>query len=479
MNPEEQLALLVKQRDELIKALNELSEKMNDVHASDDWPAEKQAQYMRDGVRHRQLTDNLARVKSEIAEIEPKTRAGQARVSASPLNRFMNRGPGSLSQEEREIFLRDPEEGEMEGYSGGQTPVFFRVCPDDQQAIAVLDYLNRGAVMAGDVAERSDISAGDGSLGASTPEYWLSEIIHRMVFYGDLTPFCSWFMTANGNKLNLTNIDDTAEKGMAVDQDDPAAKPGAAIFAASAFKSTAVKFEAYRRTSMPIWIRRPAQRDAVFDVMYQADMLAERRLQRGFNEWHVTGTGADQPQGIIAAAGIEYVTAASGAFTYDDLVNLIYSVNRAYRNGSEGGPAGFSGVQAGMVGFQMADEMERDLVKLKDGDGRPIWTPGINAGNFGMTESPPNRIMGFPYGVNGEIEAPGANKIPILFGHFGYFGIRFVGVIEILSFFDSYTALQDASVCLGFAERDSRAIGARGAGEAGTTEAIVKAKIKA
>ena len=122
----------------------------------------------------------------------------------------------------------------------------------------------------------------------------------------------------------------------------------------------------------------------------------------------------------------------------------------------------------GRKGFLITDSAERALMGLKDGEDRPLWIPSIRDGES-------DRILKWPYEVTTALDGDhtsAANTPYMWFGDFNYFGIRTVGSVELFRFFDSRTAQNNAIEVLGFSRRDARAMGARGGGGAGTTEAI-------
>ena len=108
------------------------------------------------------------------------------------------------------------------------------------------------------------------------------------------------------------------------------------------------------------------------------------RLGRVMSGKFTIGTGQGiQPTGIVTKAtaatlssGVAY-TASATAITFDEVLDLIYSVDRAYR-------------QSPGAGFLLHDLVMSYLRKLKDGMGRYLVSMGsVNTGE-------PDRIWGFP-----------------------------------------------------------------------------------
>ena len=90
--------------------------------------------------------------------------------------------------------------------------------------------------------------------------------------------------------------------------------------------------------------------------------------------------------------------------TYDDLVELEHSLDPAYREG-------------GRCSFMFADTTLKAIKKLKDGQGRPLWLPGIDV-------KEPASILGYRYVINQSVPAMAATAKSVLFGDFSKYIIR-------------------------------------------------------
>ncbi len=116
----------------------------------------------------------------------------------------------------------------------------------------------------------------------------------------------------------------------------------------------------------------------------------------------LTGTGANQPMGLLADTNIGTQPAAgAAAITFDDLMNVFYSLPAVYRN-------------AGTWAFNTATL--KSLSKLKDLEGRYVWQPADVRGNAqGAT------ILGRPYIEALEMADIGTGNVSVAFGDFsGY-----------------------------------------------------------
>lgn len=124
----------------------------------------------------------------------------------------------------------------------------------------------------------------------------------------------------------------------------------------------------------------------------------------------LTGTGADEPQGILrdATTGGPYNTdistqtsGASAAITFDALVNMPFNLAGQYRQRKNASVSfAFTSTTAGLIS------------QLKDGQGRYLWAEmyGNNAvGN-------PDTLRGWDYAETEQLPEVAANAYPILFG---------------------------------------------------------------
>lgn len=151
-----------------------------------------------------------------------------------------------------------------------------------------------------------------------------------------------------------------------------------------------------------------------------------RRVGRIVNEELTYGSMSGKVVGIVpnTAKGVDVTSATlTGAAGFDSLVDLKGSIDDAYIRGElfEGGRT----MEGGYRGYMFSQHTKTMLRKLKDSDGRPYFSPhpdGLIYGWAGM-------IDGDPVIINNDM-AGGVNTawvtgdIPILYGNFGYYGIR-------------------------------------------------------
>jgi HK97 family phage major capsid protein len=151
--------------------------------------------------------------------------------------------------------------------------------------------------------------------------------------------------------------------------------------------------------------------DAGVDMLKDV-LMPEFTSEAALNEDQkfLTGTGADEPQGILVnlTTGGPYNTdiatqnsGAAAAITFDALVNMPFNLAGQYRSRKSDGVAfAFTSTTAGL------------LSQLKDGQGRYLWAEmyGNNAvGN-------PDTLRGWTYAETEQLPEVAANTYPIIFG---------------------------------------------------------------
>lgn len=159
--------------------------------------------------------------------------------------------------------------------------------------------------------------------------------------------------------------------------------------------------------------------DAAFDLEAYISREFGRRLGAKEEEAFWIGDGKSKPTGIFNATdGAETgVTAASASVTFDDMLDLYYSLKSPYRKKGT---------------WAMNDATVKALRKVKDTTGQYIWQPSVVAGV-------PDMIMNRPYVTSSYIPALASGKTGIAFGDFSYYwigdrqGITFKRLDELFS----------------------------------------------
>ena len=407
--------------------LEDCSLVLNDLHKlpDDKWGSQEGNKYTIEQLRHGQLTRELETIRSEKNKMELLEPEAAKRGQKSAFARFLRKGKNGLESAEQEIFLGDV---------GGGTEL------NDLPTVA-----GSGDTFVIKAETASDATSGQ----EAVEETVVPRVIDRLKFYGGVSKAAQQFTTGTGNDYRLMQMDASSQKGEIL------GAQATAVAAQDIPDIGVISFGAKTCSSKAITLTREMIQDAVFDIQGYIERQAIRRMGRAWNEAFTTGNGQNNmPLGVVTDA-LHGITAASQtAVTWVELTNLIYSIDRGYRDMEEMGEGGFNSEMGGMLGYMISDGFEKLIRVLTDSDNRPLWVPSTR-------EGVPAMLNGYPYVVNGDMADVAAGAIPCLFGNFSYYGIRTVSSIELFRFLDSRTMQKNAVECLAFSRRDARTMGAR------------------
>jgi len=137
----------------------------------------------------------------------------------------------------------------------------------------------------------------------------------------------------------------------------------------------------------------------------------------------IAGTGAGQPQGMMTAGtGLSGTVATGGSLinpTYENLVDLVYSLSDEYRSG-------------GSAAWLMRDATAGVLRKLRDGAGGTVgavlWDPSLTAG---IQNGEPDRLLGFPTYADPNVASLASAAQVLGFGDWSAYYVRLVSGLVI------------------------------------------------
>lgn len=150
--------------------------------------------------------------------------------------------------------------------------------------------------------------------------------------------------------------------------------------------------------------------DAGFDISSVIAEQAGNALGYILNSEHTTGDGTGNPNGIVTAAGSGVTgVGTAGGFTGDELIDLIYSVDQAYRTRST-------------AGFMVSPTAAAAMRQLKDDQGRYFYD--IRVGE-------PDQVFGYRVHENVHMAAVGTGAKSVLFGDLANYKVRLAGGIQV------------------------------------------------
>ena len=254
--------------------------------------------------------------------------------------------------------------------------------------------------------------------GYTVPAAVASSLIDSLKLFGGMRSVAELLNTAQGNALSFPTTDGTSEVGeiLAENAQASSADPVFGTVGLNVFKYSS------KIIAVPIELLQ----DSSVDIEAFIRKRIIERIGRITNQHFTTGTGTGQPRGIVTAASSGKIgtTGQTLSVVYDDLVDLLESVDEAYQLG-------------GKCKFMFSQSLRKVLRKLKDTAGRPIWTPGYEAG---ITAGAPDLLLGKEVALNNDMPVPAANAKSIIYGDMSKYIIRDAMQVNLMRFDDSVYA---------------------------------------
>ncbi|WP_435656112.1 phage major capsid protein [Brucella pituitosa] len=370
----------------------------------------------------------VADARSALDEIRKNTddaRAAELEQRHDTIMADFDRVEGDIKREERMAAAEqraeesrarrrpNPGDGEARGEDDPEKPVEYRQAFQKWVAsagdLSALSPEERSSLRAG-VAPREDRAQTTGvpaAGGYTVPTELSNQIIISMKAWGPMydEDICTVMTTTSGNPIDLPTVDDTSvpvakhtEAGAVTDDGGSDATFGKKTLNAYAYDTEWVKFS---------W---ELAQDSIFNFETLLGDLLGQRLGRRANTELSVGTGTNDPNGIVTASSLGKTAAAQAAITYDEIIDLVHSVDPAYR-------------QSPKTRFMFNDTTLGALRKLKDGEGRYVWSAGD------VQKGVPGSILGYNYSINQAMASLAAGAKPMIFGDFGKYFVRKVGGI--------------------------------------------------
>ncbi len=253
---------------------------------------------------------------------------------------------------------------------------------------ADLDVLARGWCQPENAA-----GVGTGGAGGYTvPPAFRNQIIEQLRDFGAVRRVAEHIETTTGANLPWPTVDDTGNIGAIVGENTQITEQDVTFGTAS--------LDAYMYTSKIVRASLQLLQDTGFDFEKWLSGAFARRIGRIQNQHFTTGTGTGQPDGIVTSALVAKQGAAgqTTSVTYDDMVDVIDSIDTAY-------------LTADGLQWMFSQAVRKIARKIKDAQGRPMWEPSLQAGT-------PDTLLGYGYVLNNDMPAPAAGAKSMLFGDF-------------------------------------------------------------
>ena len=264
--------------------------------------------------------------------------------------------------------------------------------------------------------------------GFAVPQTFLANFELHQLWAGGIRQYSQMIVTAKGGDFPWPTADDSANTGSVIGENQDRGTSSDPVFGATVFGSTTF-------SSDPVLVPYELFEDAAgAGGSYLLEIMAEllgTRLGRITNQRFTTGPG-----GIVNAAVVGVTAAAATAITYAETIQLIHSVNKAYR--PSGKPT---------VGYMCSSDVAEILQTIVNGDGTPVWLYGNNGG--------PDRLNGYPIAINDDMASSlTAGSKPLLFGDLSKNKIRRVNGLRIVHMLETHRD-SDQEGFIGYLREDS------------------------
>jgi len=366
----------------------------------------------------RSLLDQASAEKDEARAAELETQHDKAMSDYDALNAKVERLSKLESIEARAIEAAEAEErAKRESNRPGAEAGEARQGGDMDYDAAFVEYLRSQGQEGSMTAEARAILRGGyeqlearaqtttaAAGGYTVPTEMANFIVKSMAAYGPMydSDVTMEMVTSGGGQITIPTVDDTSavvvkhSEGVTLTDDG----------------GSDVTFGQKTLDAFPFnteWLRvsKELVDDSAFNVNQFLGELLGERLGRRANTELTVGDGTGDPNGVVTASAAGKTAAATGAVTLDELIDLIHSVDPAYRTSPK-------------VRFMFNDATFGALRKLKDGEGQYLWQPNNQQGAAPL-------FMGHNYSVNQAMASMSTGTKPIIFGDLGKYIVRKVG----------------------------------------------------
>lgn len=386
---------LIELREKQATIVSEARERLDQISATTDEARAKELETQHDAAmaEHDRL-EKLIEREEKVVALEKRAEENRAKQRPNPGDTEGRGQDDGEKLEYREVFHKMLRAGgDMAELSGEERAILRsgHVSKDELRAQTV------GTTTAG---------------GFTVPTELANFIVKSMKDWGPMydEAITTVLNTASGNPIKIPTVDDTAVTAGAHTEGTALTDDGGkdATFGQKSLDAYVYDTE-FVRFSMEL------AQDSIFNVESLLGDLLGERLGRIANNHLTVGDGTGDPNGVVTASSLGITSAATAAITGDEIIDLLHSVNAAYRRSPK-------------ARFMFADTTLAAIRKLKDGNGNYLWQMGD------VKTAQPGSLLGYPYSINDDMDSLAAAKKVMLFGDFSKYFVRKVGspVIGVL-----------------------------------------------
>lgn len=241
--------------------------------------------------------------------------------------------------------------------------------------------------------------------GYTVPTTLADFIVKSMAAWGPMydDDICTTIRTSGGEQINIPTVNDVSTAVAKHTEGTAPTDDGGVDVTFGQKVLNAYVFD----TEFVRWSFELAQ-DSIFNIESLLGGLLGERLGRRANVELTTGDGTGDPNGIVTASSLGKTAAGAAAITSDEIIDLLHSVDPAYRSSAK-------------AAFMFNDSTLAAIRKLKDGDGNYLWQMG------NVQQGVPGSLLGYRYHVNQAMASLGAASKVMIFGDLGKYYVRKVG----------------------------------------------------
>lgn len=286
--------------------------------------------------------------------------------------------------------------------------------------------------------ELRNLSAGSNVAGGyiAAPPEMIRRLEMAMLDFGGIYELAEVIRTANANPIGWPSANDTSNSGEWLGEADDATATSDSVD--PTFKKT--QWFAHKVSSKPIRVSFELLRDSVFDLPGIIGAMLGERIGRAKAAAFATGSGAGKPRGLTLDTALGKTAAGAAAITTDELIDLVHSVDPAYRKQG--------------CAWLMKDSTVQLVRKLKDSTNQYLWQPGMQSGA-------PNVLYGFPVYTSQDMPAATTGLKSVVFGQLSAYKVREVGAIRLRRFDELYGETDETGF-IAFHEADGGLLDAGG-----------------
>jgi len=249
--------------------------------------------------------------------------------------------------------------------------------------------------------KRAAMGVGSTTIGGFTvADSPMGALEKALLSFGGMRQVATVLRTASGSDLPIPTNNDTSNTGRLLNENTQVTETDLTV--------GQLVLQAYKFSSDAVLVSVEFLQDSSLDVPSFIGTALGERIGRSQINYFTTGTGSSQPNGVVTAATSSSVTSsAATACTYDNLLDVIHSVDPSYRVNGQ---------------WLLHDSALKMIKKVKvlqySGDtvGAPLWVPGVN----GLGDT----ILGYPYTINQSLATVATTTKSVLFGDFSKYIIR-------------------------------------------------------